>query len=128
MPTTLNDSYRRIILTEVGATFYERQTSLQTDQVPDPDTFKNIHGMEEYGYYSVIPLENPLAPSEVRRCAFRLILQRLHEVGYDVPKHSAELEEKIDNCHQLILMLRLDGKVEFLHFLNSNVLDKIFKN
>ncbi len=127
MSTILNDAYRRILLTEVGATIYEGQAMVQINQLPSPKIFKPIHGNDELGSYATIAAEAPLAPSEVSRCAFRLILKQLHELGYNVPKHSIPLESEIDECHQMILMLRRDGKVEFIHFLNANVLDEIFK-
>lgn len=127
MSEILNDPYRRILLTEVGTTIYEGQPTVHVKQLPSPKIFKYIHGNIELGSYATIAAEVPLAPSEVRRCAFRLILKQLHELGYNVPKHSISLESEIDECHQMILMLRRDGKVEYIHFLNANVLDEIFK-
>lgn len=127
MSAILNDPYRRILLTEVGATIYEAQPTVHVSQLPSPKIFKHIHGNGELGSYATIAAEAPLAPSEIRRCAFRLILKQLHELGYNVPKHSIPLESEIDECHQMFLMLRRNGKVEFIHFLNANVLDQIFK-
>jgi len=127
MSEILNDAYRRILLTEVGATIYEGQAMVHINQLPSPKIFKPIHGNDDLGSYATIAAAAPLAPSEIRRCAFRLILKQLHELGYNVPKHSTPLESEIDECHQMFLMLRRNGKVEFIHFLNANVLDKIFK-